>query len=113
MEIVFGPALGLSEMPSEEAKVEIIKAGQTSLTKLKTWLKKSGDFAAGSHITLADIQLFFEVHLWFICHPKVDTDAHAEVGAWMERCKEVPELHKVWQEMKDLGEPFVESLGIW
>ena len=111
MDIVFLPFLKMAPEATEEVAKAAFDKGHAGLEKFTTYLGDSQFVGGQAQLSIADIQLFFEVGLWQLCFKDQDVAAkHPKIWEWFERCKENEVLNKVYNEMDKLCTEFAESL---
>ena len=76
--LVLGRMFG--EKPSKEEKESLLAAAHNAMTKLEQQI--SHNFIAGEHLSIADIQVFFELTLFKVMfHHDLDS-SHSHLAQW-------------------------------
>ena len=97
--LVFGPVFRNAPQATAKEWTDALTEAQSKLETLAGLFDTK--FLAGNHLTIADLQVFFEISL-FVLMLNFDLSTIPKVAQWHHDCTQSPELSKEWNEYKTL-----------
>ena len=110
-QIILYVIVKIREAPDEEETKKLHGQAKGAMEKLTAWLDHYGEYAALGRFTIADIQLFFEVNLYYVLFPEENMEDFPVVKAWFDRVYEVAEVKAACEEVREVGPQVLKAFG--